>query len=259
MKINLDSALMDLDTARQLDQDELVANSLFSVAVAYMDRGRLDEAAEALDEARHLCAKLENQAGLAQVALRQADLALARQDFAPAVELAAEALGLFETVADLAGRVSARERLASTLSALGRPAEALPHLETAVALLTEAGDRVGEVLLRQRLAPLYRGLGRLPEAAAAYEALGRAAEAVGERQRVALALVGLGTCAAEMGRIKAGLMALAQAREVYLGLGQNARADQVQEEIIRLAALVPDGPPTEASPEAKNPGPTKEV
>jgi tetratricopeptide (TPR) repeat protein len=258
MKINLDSALMDLDAARQLDQEELVANTLFTVAVAYMDRGRLDEAAEALDEARYLCAKLENQAGQAQVALRQADLALARQDFALAEKPAAEALEIFEAVGDLAGRVSARERLAAALSALGRHAEALPHLETAVALLTEAGDRVGEVLLRQRLAPLYRGLGRLPEAVAAYEALGRAAEAVGERQRVALALVGLGTCAAELGRLKAALAALAQAREVYLGLGQGARADQVQEEMIRLAALAPEDPPTEASPSAQNPGPYRE-
>lgn len=236
MKINLDAALDDLDAARQIDQDEVVANALFTVAVAYMDRGRFDEAAEALDEAHYLCGKLDNQIGQAQVALRLADLALNLKDHGAAQERAAEALGLFEACGDIAGQVNSRERLAAALAAAGRDEEALPHLETAVALVTEAGDKVGEVLLRQRLAPLYRALGRLPQALTAYEDLGRAAEAIGERQRVALALVGLGTIAAEMGRLKAALAALDKARAVFTGLGQNTRAAQVQEEMIRLAA-----------------------
>lgn len=258
MKINLDTALNELEAARRLDQDEIVANSLFTVAVAYMDRGRFDEAAEALDEARHLCRKLENQSGEAQVALRQADLALARRDPEAAAQAGGEALALFTAEGDVAGQVNARERLAAALGALGRDEEALPHLETAVDLLVQAGDRVGEVLLRQRLAPLYRGLGRLPEALAAYEALGRAAEAVGERQRVALALVGVGTIAAEMGRLKAALKALDQAREVYLGLGQGARADQVRQEMIRLAALVPPELSPGSSPDPANPASPRE-
>jgi tetratricopeptide (TPR) repeat protein len=254
MKINLDTALNDLEAARRLDQDEMVANSLFTVAVAYMDRGRLDEAGEALDEARYLCRTLENRAGEAQVALRQADLALARRDLDAAAQAAGEALELFTAMGEVAGQVNSRERLAAALSAAGRAEQAVPHLETALALLAEAGDHVGEVLLRQRLAPLYRGLGRLPEALAAYEALGRAAEAVSERQRVALALVGVGTVAAEMGRIKAALRALDQAREVYLGLGLGARADQVRQEMVRLAAQAQP----ELSPDTPNPGPPRE-
>jgi tetratricopeptide (TPR) repeat protein len=253
MKINLDAALNELDAARQIDQDEVVANALFTVAVAYLDRGSLDEAAEALDEAGYLCRKMDNQAGQAQVALRQADLALARRDFAVVEQAASQAMEIFTAVDDVAGQVNSRERLAAALCALGREEEALPHLEDAVDALVQAGDQVGQVLLLQRLAPLYRGLGRFEQALDAYAALGRAAEAVGERQRVALALVGVGTIAAEMGRLKAALVALDRASAVYLALGQNARADQVREEIMRLAAQPPSESPAEAAPAASTP------
>lgn len=258
MKINLDTALNELDAARRLDQDELVANRLFTVAVAYLDRRRFAEAAEALDEARYLCRTLENQAGEAQVALRQADLGLASADPEAAVQAAAEALELFTALGEVAGQVNSRERLAAALAAAGRPGEALAHLETAVAQLDEAGDRVGVVLLRQRLSPLYRALGRLPEALASYEALGRAAESVGERQCVALALVGVGTIAAELGRLKAALKALDQAREVYLALGQGARADQVRQEMLRLAAEAPPELFAETNPTASTTAPPSE-
>ena len=100
MKINLDKALEELEAMRQLDSDEHVANALFTVAVARMERGHLEEAWEALDEAAYLCGKLDNEAGLAQVRVRLGELEAMRGNLGDAEENLRRALAFFSGADD---------------------------------------------------------------------------------------------------------------------------------------------------------------
>lgn len=237
VKIDLNQAIEDLQAARGLDRDEVVANALIKVGVAYLERGRLDAAAEALEEAHHYCRQLDNDAGRAQVALRLAQVDEGRGQLQAAALRLAEALEVFRGQADLAGQVAALERLSQVLALAGRLSQAAGCLREALDLVEPAGDKVSLVLLNQYLAPLLRRLDQREAALAAYERMGRLAQEIGDLQRLALALVGVGTLQAEGGSLGAGLRNLDQAAQVFSGLGQQTRAAQVRDEIERLRGV----------------------
>ncbi|MCA1905481.1 MAG: hypothetical protein LDL11_02675 [Desulfarculus sp.] len=235
VKIDLNQALDELDAARGLDREELVANALLKVGVAYLERGRLDQAAEALDEARHYCAKLDNPTGAAQVDLRLAAIDQGRGDLAAAAGRLKGALATFAAAGEIPGQVTALERLAQLLALAERWEEAAACLERALELISGAGDKVAEVVLNQNLAPMLRRTGQTARSLAAYERMGLAAQELGDHQRLALALVGVGSLQAEAGSLGPALKNLAQAEAVYRELGQHTRANQVRGEILRLS------------------------
>lgn len=236
----LQDELERLAEMRAVDSDEGVANSLMRVAIAYLDKGQPELAADPLDEARYLCRKLENPIGLAQVCLRLADVSAAAADFEKAREQLAEAEGIFAEKEDLVGRVGALERVGRVELAAGREAEAARAWEEALGIVCQGGDLVGELLLVQYLAPLYRRMGRNSEAMEFYRRLGRLADTAGDPQRVALALVGLGTLLAQDGDFGQARTALEQAAEQYELLGQLERAAQVKQEMARLVGEAAD-------------------
>ncbi len=94
---------------------------------------------------------------------------------------------------------------------------------------------MSQLLLNQYLAPLYRRLAEPDMALEAYRRLGYLSQRLGELQREALALMGVGTLLVAADRLEQGLEALGQAREIYGKLGQPKLAAQVKQEMDRLA------------------------
>lgn len=236
MKIDLSKALGDLEAMREVDSDEGVANALLVVAVAYLERGKAEMAAEPLDEAYYYCAKLENDRGRAQVSLRQGQMELQRRQAPAAQAKYREALEVFEAQEDVSGQVEALDGQAQALALDGQTEVAAQSLERAVALAGAGGDQVAAVLLRQYLAPLYRNLERYEDAIDTYLEMGRSAQVLGDLQRVALALVGAGSMQALTGRIGVALKNLEQAQRAFKELGLAALAAQVAQEMTRLRA-----------------------
>lgn len=239
MKIDIEEALNQLDSMRELDSDEGVANALLKVAVAYLERGRAALAGEPLEEAYYYCRKLDNDLGRAHVSLRQGQMELMLGRAAEAVAKYREALEVYEAQDQPSGQVGALEGLAQALAASGDIGGAVRSLEQALELADRAGDKVALVLLRQYLAPLYRHLDQPEQALEVYLAMGRLAQELGDVQRVALALVGVASMQAVTGRTGAALKNLEQARRAYQELGQLARARQVEQEMARLGAEGP--------------------
>lgn len=236
MKIDLSDALAGLEDARYEDRDELVANALFKVGEAYLQRDRLDEAAEALAEARYLCEAANNREGLARLGLSLGRLHLMRGEFDAGLDHAGGALEFFGAGDDLSSRVSALELNAQLLAAAGRLDESAGMLEQALALSEGAGDAVGRILFGQYLASMLRQMGRLEAALEHYRQVGRLAHELGDLQRVALAAVGVGTLAAELGDRGLCRSAMEEAGATFESLGQPTRADQVRAELERLLA-----------------------
>jgi tetratricopeptide (TPR) repeat protein len=236
LKIDLNEALDTLDNMRELDSEEGVANALLLVAVAYLERGKADMAGELLDEAYYYCRKLDNDLGRAQVSLRQGQMELLLGRPGEATAKYSEALEVFQASDDLSGQVGALEGLAQALAADGDLAGAAAALEQALELAAQGNDPVARVLLNQYLAPLYRRLDKHEEALKAYLEMGQGAQGLGDLQRVALALVGVGTMQALTGRPGAALKNLEQAQRAFKELGLATLADQVEQEIARLCA-----------------------
>ena len=234
MKLDLQEALENLHYMREEDSEEGVANALFKVGMAYLQRGRTQEAAEPLDEAYYLCRKLENPVGLAQVCLARARLHQAEKDHAQAEQWSRQALEIWEGQGDQSGVLQALEALAQALDGLGQWPQAAASLERALLITQEAEDQVGQILMMQRLAPLYRSMERWGDALNAYLALGRMADAAGDRQRVALSLVGVGNMEAILEHKPQAALAFSQACGVFTELGQQTLAAQVRREAERL-------------------------
>ena len=237
MKIDLEDALATLEDMRHEDSEEGVANALFRVGVAYLERSRVSEADEALDEAYYYCKKLENPSGLARICLRWAEVALLQEQVQLAEERLSEALAVFEKENDQTGVVGALERLGRVCAHAGRDEEACAHFERALNICAKGGDQVGQLLFSQYTAPLLRRRGLLKEAAKSYASMGDLARAKGDHMREALAWVGVGTCRAEAGDIEGGVANLGQAKKIFTSLGQLSRAEQVQSEIERFSAI----------------------
>lgn len=234
LRVDLEDALARLEEARYLDRDELVANALMRVGVAWLQRRQWEAAWEALDEAHYLCQKLDNPTGRAQVCLYQAEVARARGELEEAEARLREALAVFQELDDVSGRVRALEGLGEVLTQGGRLEEASAALEEALGLAEAGGDRVAQLLFLQYLAPLYRRRGLGDRALATYRRLGELAGELNEPQRVALAAVGVGTLLAESGDCQGAQAAFAEAERVFRSLGLMQRAAQVAAECARL-------------------------
>ena len=234
MRINLEDALASLEDMRQVDSEEGVANALMRVAVAYLERGRIEPADEALDEAYYYCTKLDNLEGKAHVALRWSEVAMARGDYDLAEERLNEALAYFESQDNKSSITSALERLGRAQAGAGRQQDACNSLERALVICHQGEDQVGQLLFQQYLAPLYRQQGELKKAARAYAAMGDLARAKRDLQREALAWIGVGTCRAEAGDSKGGAEDLAKAKAIFARLGHMRRAAQVDAEMKRF-------------------------
>ncbi len=243
LKIDLNEALDQLENMRELDSDEGVANALLKVAMAYLERGKAEMAAEPLEEAYYYCRRLDNDLGRAHVSLRQGQMELLLGQPVQAAAKYRQALEVYQSQQDIAGQVSALEGLAQALAVGGSPDQAAPALEQALALTAGHGDQVAAVLLRQYLAPLYRQMGRYEDALEVYLAMGQAAQELGDLQRVALALVGAGSMQAQTGRTGVALKNLEQAQRAFTELGQATLASQVEQEMARLRAAQPSPSP----------------
>ena len=185
VKLDLQEALEQLQYMREEDNEEGVANALFKVAVAYLQRKRPHEAAEPLEEAYYLCRKLENHTGQAEVCLARAQLAGAEKDWAGAERFSREALDIFEGQESTPGVLKALESVAHALEQQGKTPWAAACLEQALLITQEAGDEVGQILILRSLTPMYRAMERWSEALEAYILMGRLADQVGDLQSVA--------------------------------------------------------------------------
>lgn len=239
MKINLQDAIGLLQEMRDVDSEEGVANALFKVGVAYLQRNRLDQAAEALEEAHYLCGKLENWLGQAHVAQKQAELALARGQFAEALTALDQALAVFAQQASPDVYFQAMDLRSRLLERDGRGQEAADTLLGILAEADKAGDEVSAMLLLQHLGPIQRRLGQLAQALTTYRRYGALAQKLGEPQSEALAYVAVGTLEAQLGRPAVALGALNRAVIAFEGLGMLQKARDVQREIERLGLAEP--------------------
>ena len=234
MKVDLSRALERLQEMRSLDSDEGVANALFLVGVGYLQKKRWQAAAEALDEALHLCVKLENPRGEAHVRLRLAELAQVDEPNEQALAHLERAAQCFRELEDDSGLASALERKAAFLQQAGDLPGAAEALEAALELARGAGDELSQLLLYQYLAPLQRGLERWDQALESYRRLGVLSQNLGETQREALALLGVGTLLAQKGEKGEAVLALRGAEEIFRRLGQLRQSQEVAAQRLRL-------------------------
>ena len=237
MHIDLEDALERVEEMRDADSDEGVANALMRLGLAYVQRKKLNLAAEAFDETHYICKKLENIPGQAQVCLHMAEVEMGRNQLDPAGDWLAKALKLFREIKDVSGQIDSLEMQSQLMLRLGREKEAISRLKQALDILEKhGGDEIAKVLVLTHLASIHRYMANWDQAGRTYQQVLDLSYALGDQDRTAFALVGVGTCLVLSGKVEEGNRALGEAEELYQKLGQISRAEQVRAEMERLGA-----------------------
>ena len=167
-------ALAPLNTALtlaiQLNHDEVRANTLQAIGIAYKQLDKLDEALKNYQDSLEIKERLGNKRGMAgslgeiaQVQERQGKLKESEQSYQAALKLQRE-------IGDKAGMSTTLVNLAGLLNdTLGRPDDALPLLKEALQLRRDAGNPAGEAQVLNNIGNVYLAKGDYAEAQTYFE------------------------------------------------------------------------------------------
>jgi len=160
-------------------------------ARAWLDRERANLVAVGTHAAGH--GWPDHSLGLSQILFRYLD-------GYPAAALAVHASAVRATVDGHPGRASAQTNLGLTHWRLGRPHDAIEHLQQAATGHRATGDRIGEMRAVGNLGLVYESLGRFTEALDRYQRVRVICRETGPRHGEIRLLINLGSLYGRLGR-----------------------------------------------------------
>jgi DNA-binding SARP family transcriptional activator/tetratricopeptide (TPR) repeat protein len=219
-----------LTAARRLGDLSGEAHVLGSLAFAYRNLGRLDEALECATTALDLCRRVGDVWG---EGIALIGLTMVRRDQGEPVQAMAAchlALAIWRRTGDEWGQAHTLNSLADIYRDLRRYEDARQCQQDALEVFERSQDRFGQVRTLNNLGSSYRALGRF---AAATECLTRAlriGEELGDRGSQAEALEGLAAVQADFGDPRQAQAFLQTALEIFQEIG-DPRADSVRQRL----------------------------
>jgi len=165
-------------------------------------------------------------------------------DFAEAVQLGTEALGVQRALGDERGEAAALNSLCISATALGDLDAALAHGERSLAIIERAGVPAGMAASRLNLGVVRRARGDLESPEALFESARSGFEALGDRRGCAAALTNLALLAHRRGEAERAHRHTVDSLAIYDQLGfDEGRADCLEVLAFQRAAA---GSPAEA-------------
>ena len=227
-----------LEQARLEGDPKAEASALYGIGRIYLKEDFQEEAGEFWTQCVAVCRESGQVKELAQVLKDLGDLALKKQDFAGAGGFYTEALGIHESLEDSSGRARIFERLGSLATEAGDPAKALEEYARGLELCEESEDNIGSLFFLDQMIPHLRSMNRIPEVRERYRRSVTLAEKIGDRQRMALGLVGLADTFTKAGQEKEATPYLTLAHDILMHAGRLDEAGLVKKELERIGGLV---------------------
>jgi tetratricopeptide (TPR) repeat protein len=247
---SLEHGKRSLSLARELNLREQLAYTVQDIHRPLALLGQLDESRAALDEARGLWRELNNLPMLADNLASTADLLTTMGDFSAALEFAAEAWRVSQSIGNLWNQAFGRAMMGEIHQARGEFGAALAALEEARELSERAGLVILTMRIYRRLADLYLELNILDRAhEMALRSEGDDQMDAGLRESFRLDAL-LGRCLVEVraGQAEAAAAHLEQALQLYpaapqlrpLGLAQTQAEMSLAQENYQQALTIVD-------------------
>lgn len=223
-----------LDYAREQGDAKAESSALYGIGKIYAKDGIADAAEDFWGQCEAVCRNSGQEIELAQVLIDLGDLASQENRTDRAEECFAEALGIYERLNELQGRARVLERLAALQLATGKSAKALEFLSQGMDICREHEDRIGGIYFLEQMIPLYKQHGTIGDVDRAYRELITLCEKIGDRNRMAMGLVGLADVYQKTGRPKEAVPYLTLAHDIFIHLNKDSEAGMVREELRRL-------------------------
>jgi len=217
-----------LDLARQEGDALAEAATLHDIGRIYLKDKIWNRAEDFLMQCEQVCRAAGLWENLAQVLIDRADAASAALEAGKAETLLREAGAVYEGLGQPQGQARVLDRLAEAALGRGDPETALTAAGEGLSLCRLHGDKVGAVYFLERMLPLLKEAGRTTETAGAYRELISLAEGIGDRERMAMGLVGLADLYEKADEQKEAAPCLEMAHDLYLRLGKEREAGLVR-------------------------------
>lgn len=179
--------------ARAARNRDVLAEALILRAWSLAGTARLDEAADAFDEAEDLFASSGNRAGVAKVLRRRSFVSWRRGDLDEARRLNERALKIYREVGQLLGAANSTGGIGVILRNQGQFREARIRFEEALAIYRRIGDRQNTAWALSSIADTYSEEERYDQAIALYQQALPLAREVGDLDQTATTLGSLGS------------------------------------------------------------------
>lgn len=215
-----DMMTLALQMAQEGGYEELEANALNSLGMAYRELREIGQSVAFHEDAIAIARKVGDDEMLARYLNNAGNALREARDLDGALEAHSEAARLFSAQGDELGFARATDNAASILRDLGRPSEAISMHEEAIATFRQFGDRGGEATTLTHLGSTLNDLGQYDEAAALH------------RNSAQLLLV--------QGREDAAAMAFGNLSNALRAVGDFRGAVSASRESLRLCLLIED-------------------
>ena len=220
-----------LDEARALGDPAAEAAALYGIGRIYFKEGTQDAAEDFWQQCEAVCRERQLIGELAQVTLDLGDLALAVNSTEQARDRYLGALKIYRENGLPQGEAKALERLAVVAADLGLADEALEYLQAGLELCRANEDRIGSIYFLEQIIPILRAQKETNQAEKGYRELISLAEKVGDRDRMALGLVGLADLYEKAGLPAEALPYLTLAHDIYVYLGKDREAGLIRQKL----------------------------
>jgi len=225
-----------LEVAREDGDAPAEAAALLGIGRVYLKDKTWDRAADFLGQCVAVCRAAGLREDLARALLDHGDAKLALEETDRAQALYKEAAEIFKEIEQPQGRARALDRLAEAALIRDDGETSLAAAREALAVCLEHGDKVGAVYFLERALPLLKQAGRIQETAEAYRELITQAEGIGDRERMALGLVGLADVYEKTGQPTEAVPCLKMAHDLYLRLGKEREAGLILTYLDRVTS-----------------------
>ena len=210
------------------------ARALYGIGRIYFREKVLDAAEEYWGRCRAVCREAGLEREFAQVMIDLGDLAAVNEKASGAMAAYREALEAYRRIDEIPGVARSLERLGGVEREQGRPEQALALMEEGLNLCRRHEDRIGALFFLEQIIPIFKGLGRVEDVERSYRESVTLAEKLGDRDRMAMGLVGLADIRTRTRRPGEAIPYLSLAHDHYLRLGKEKEAGFIRSEIERI-------------------------
>jgi tetratricopeptide (TPR) repeat protein len=223
-----------LDQARAEGDREVEASALYGIGEIYLKEKILDAAEDFFSQCARVCRESGQNEELAQVLINLGSMAVEAKALDTSEELYLEALEICKELTSPQGRTRLLDRIGDLALAREDWDRALEVSLEGLKLCQEPGDNVGTLFFLEKIIPLYKAKGSAEDVEAAYRLLITTAEKIGDRERMALGLVGLADVFQRTEKLEEAVPYLEMAHDIYLRLGKENEAALIREQVEKL-------------------------
>jgi len=210
------------------------AAALHGIGRIYLAEKVYDAAGDFLRQCAQVCRESGQFKGLAQALIELCDLALAQENPEKAESFLRESLLIYQDLNLPQGQARVLDRIADVALIRGDRDEAVNCCLEGLNLCRRGADKIGCIYFLEKIIPLYKLKGAIENVEACYRDLITLSEELGDRERMALGLVGLADVYERADNFNEAVPYLEMAHDIYLRLGKEKEAGLIRDHLERL-------------------------